>query len=74
VGQKRELDQWAAQRREEAEQQAARLVAREAELRRQQAEIQDHRQRWQVERLENQRELHRLRLRLTEREDVALPA
>jgi hypothetical protein len=62
--QKRQFDQWAAVRQEEADKHAARLIAREQQLSAREAELQDRRHCWQAERLEYQHEIRRLQARL----------
>jgi chromosome segregation ATPase len=58
------LEQWAAQRQEVCQQQAARLVAREEELRREETWLREQSRRWQAERAAFQRELRRLRAKV----------
>jgi septal ring factor EnvC (AmiA/AmiB activator) len=62
--QKRDLDAWAGRRQEEIQQQAARLVAREQELERQDAESKQQSQQWQIEELNYRREIFSLRAQL----------
>lgn len=63
VQQKHELELWATKRREEIELQAARLVAREQELDRQEAEFKEQARKWQVEQLAYRAEIQRLQVR-----------
>ena len=60
VEQKRQFEQWAAACREECQQQATRLVAREQQLDREKIELRQQWQRWQAERLRYQVDLGRL--------------
>jgi hypothetical protein len=60
VEQKRQFEQWVAACREECQQQAARLVAREQQLHHEKTELRQQWQRWQAERLRYQIELGRL--------------
>ena len=63
VEQKRQFEQWAAAAREECQQQASRLVAREQQLHNEKIDLHQQRQRWQAERLRYQIELGRLESR-----------
>jgi hypothetical protein len=72
--QKEQFDGWIARRREETDKQAARLVAREAEFDRREAELKDRAERWQVERLGYQQEIRRLRHAHDKRQRAAVPA
>ncbi len=74
VRQKRNFDAWAAQCREEVEQQAARLLARGEELDRREADMGEYARRTQAEKLELQQEIRRLRTKLMEKAEVELPA
>jgi hypothetical protein len=58
--QRHELQQWAQRRHEDIEHQAARLVAREQELDRQQQHYEQLESRWQLEQIEYQAEIRRL--------------
>ena len=58
------LERWAAQRQEECEKQAARLIAREEELRREETWLREQSRHWHAERAAFQRELRRLRARV----------
>jgi hypothetical protein len=60
--QKRDLDAWANRREEEVQQQVARLVAREQELERQDAEFQQRSRQMQIEQLNHRREILSLRV------------
>ena len=71
--QKAQFDQWTRQRREELDTQAARLMAREERLRRKEAELDEQTYGWQVERLEYQQQIRRLRARCLEPEAVGAP-
>jgi len=69
---KAELQEWVANRCEEVETQAARLVAREQELESQQIFFEQARDDWEAERQALQREVRRLTARLTQRETLAV--
>ncbi len=69
--QKLAYEQWVAQRQDESEQQAARLIAREEQLTAKEAEFADRDHHWQAERLGHLQEITRLRSRL---EEVPVPA
>jgi chromosome segregation ATPase len=58
--QRHELQQWAERRHEDIEHQAARLVAREQELDRQQQHYEQLESRWHLEQIEYQAEIRRL--------------
>ncbi len=60
VEQKRQFEQWTAACREECQQQAARLVAREQQFHDEKIELRQQWQRWQAERLRYQIEFGRL--------------
>ena len=60
VEHKRRLEQWAAGRQEECEKQAARLVAREEQLHREETWLREQSRRWQAERAGFQCELQPL--------------
>jgi septal ring factor EnvC (AmiA/AmiB activator) len=62
--QKRDLDAWASRRQEEIQEQAARLVAREQELERQDAEFQQRSRESQIEQLDYRRQIFSLRMQL----------
>ena len=64
--QKRQFEQWAAACREECQQQASRLVAREQQLHHEKIDVRQQWQRWQAERLRYQIELGRLESRAGE--------
>jgi hypothetical protein len=70
VQQKRQLDQWAQRRQQQIEQNAERLVAREQELDHQETALKRLAQQWQVERIESQREIRGLRVKLADLEEV----
>ncbi|MGO9112427.1 MAG: hypothetical protein ACLP9L_24620 [Thermoguttaceae bacterium] len=74
VRQKGNFDAWAAECREEVEQQAARLLARGEELDRREADMGEYARRTQAEKLELQQEIRRLRAKLTAKAEVELPA
>jgi hypothetical protein len=63
--QKRHFDEWAVECRDEAEQQAVRLDARNRELDQREAEMHELARRWQAERMELQHEVRRLRVRMS---------
>ena len=58
--QRQELQAWAERRHGDIEEQAARLVAREQELDRQQLHFEQMESRWQLERIDYQSEIRRL--------------
>ena len=72
VRQKRNFDAWADQCREEVEQQAARLLARGAELDRREGDMGQYARRAQAEKLELQQEIRRLRAKLLSNAEVEL--
>ena len=74
VRQKRNFDAWAAQCREDVEQQAARLLARGEDLERREADMGEYARRTQAEKLEMQQEVRRLRTKLTGKAELELPA
>jgi hypothetical protein len=67
VEQKRQFDQWRIDRQAESEQQAAELSAREREIKDRQSLFDNHERRWQLDRLEYEQEIRRLRLELDRR-------
>ena len=71
VRQKRTLEQWADKRQDEADRQAARLVAREEQLRQKEAELADRSHSWQAERLRYREEIRRLESQLSVRDEAA---
>ncbi len=72
--QRQELHGWAERRVADVESQAARLVAREQELDRQQQHYEQLESRWQVERREYQAEVRRLLATIRELELVEIKA
>jgi hypothetical protein len=60
VEQKRQFEQWAAACRDDCQQQAARLVAREQQLDDEKINVRQQLQRWQAERLRYQLDLRRM--------------
>jgi chromosome segregation ATPase len=74
VQQKRQYDQWAAAQRDEAQQHAARLMAREETLREKEAAFDDRAHRWQSERLQFQHEIRRLQARAPRQTEASLTA
>jgi hypothetical protein len=64
AAEKGRVDQWARRRAQEIQEQAARLVAREQELDRQETEFRRQAEQWDIDRLGYQREIRRLRLEL----------
>ncbi len=72
VRQKGNFDAWAAQCREEVEQQAARLLAQGEDLERREADMGEYARRTQAEKLELQQEIRRLRAKLAKSE-IELP-
>jgi Ser-tRNA(Ala) deacylase AlaX len=73
VRQKHSFDTWAADCREEVEEQATRLVARGEDLDRREAEMRELLRRTQVEKLELQHEIRCLRAKLLGKTEVELP-
>jgi hypothetical protein len=65
---KEQFERWAAVREQEAEQQAARLIAREQEVNDAESRLADRSRQWEIERGEYEREIRRLRLQLVPRE------
>jgi len=63
--QKRQFDAWAAAGQEEIDRHAARLVAREQQLRDREIALEESLHRWQAERLEYQQKIRRLQARHT---------
>jgi len=61
---KKDLENWAARRHDEAAKQAQRLLARERELARQAAHYEQQRRQWEAERLDDRQRLRRLEARL----------
>jgi hypothetical protein len=61
---KQQFDLWAIGCRREAEEQANRLIARQSELERSEAALRAESRQWQIERLEQQQEIRRLRVQL----------
>jgi hypothetical protein len=74
VEQKRQFERWAAACREDCQQQVARLVAREQQLRDEKIELRQQWHRWQAERLRYQLELRRLQSHSGVTEDSPAPA
>lgn len=70
---KRDFEKWADARQQDIEQQAVRLIAREAELKQRENELADQTHRWQIERLECQQEIRHLQTRLAELEASSIP-
>ncbi len=71
VQQKQKYDLWAQQHREDAESDASRLAAREAELLQLQVELNDRALQWQAERLDYEQQIRRLKARRPGQEAVA---
>ena len=74
VEQKRRFDLWADGCREECQQQASRLVARQQQLHHDERRFEEQSHRWQAERMEYQQEIRRLRAKLAERDAIRVPA
>jgi septal ring factor EnvC (AmiA/AmiB activator) len=68
VGQRRKFETWAVGRQQEAEIQAARLIAREQELGEAETRVAEESRRWEIERREFEQEIRHLRLQLMPRE------
>jgi hypothetical protein len=64
--QKKQFEKRSAAEKGEISQQTRRLVAREEELHRQTADLQEQSQDWQAERLDYEREIRRLRMQLSD--------
>jgi hypothetical protein len=73
VRQKRNFDAWAAECREEVEEQATRLLARGEDLDRREADMGEFARSAQAEKLELQEEIHRLRTKLIGKAEAELP-
>ena len=71
---RRRFEQWAATQQKEAQQQAARLIARERQLDRRETDLRAQLQQWQVERFELQQELRVLRAESAGRAETAASA
>lgn len=65
---KREFEQYAASRQQEADRQAARLIARERQLADAESHLADQSRQWAMERREYEQEIRQLRLQLLPRE------
>jgi len=74
VRQKHEFQQWVAKRQEETDGQAARLIAREEQLRQKEVELTEQAHRWQAERLQYREEIRRLRSRLSAPDEAVVLA
>lgn len=74
VRQKRNFDAWAAECREEVEEQATRLLARGEDLDHREADMGEYARRTQAEKLELQAEIHHLRKKLIGKAEAELPA
>jgi 2C-methyl-D-erythritol 2,4-cyclodiphosphate synthase len=61
---RKQFEHWAARQQEELQQQANLLIAREQEIRRQEAQLRDSARRWESERLDYQRQILRLQAQL----------
>jgi hypothetical protein len=72
--QKRQFERWAAACREECQQQASRLVAREQQLHDERIQVRQQLQRWQAERLRYQLELRRLQSQAGVTDESPAPA
>ena len=68
IEQRRQFEHWAGGRQREAEQQAARLIAREQELEDTESRFAEQSQQWELERREYEQEIRRLQLQLMPRE------
>ena len=73
VEQKRRFDQWADGCREECQQQASRLVARQQQLHHDERQFEEQSHRWQAERMKFEQEIRRLRAELAERDAMGVP-
>ncbi len=70
VLQKQRYDQWSQQHRKDAEADASRLAAREAELRQFEAKLHDRALQWQAQRLDYEQQIRRLQARCSGLEAV----
>jgi hypothetical protein len=71
LNQKQEFEHWTYVQREEAERQAARLIARERELEEMETSYAEQSQHWELDRREYEQEIRRLQLQIMPREDVS---
>jgi hypothetical protein len=71
IEQRRQFEHWATGRQQEAEQQAARLIAREQTLADTESRFAERSRQWEIERREYEQEIRRLRLQLPPREGSA---
>jgi chromosome segregation ATPase len=71
--QKRHFEEWVACQREEIDQQASRLVARERQLHGEESRLREESHSWRGERLEYQQEIRRLRAELATRDEANMP-
>ncbi|MFH1920565.1 MAG: hypothetical protein ABIP48_11845 [Planctomycetota bacterium] len=74
LGKKEEFEQWAADRQQEIEGYAQRLIAREEEMERQEAVFNELTQRWQTDQLRYQQEIRRLKAQQSEMDATLAPA
>ncbi len=65
--QKEHFDRWAQQQRQDAEADASRLAAREAQLHQLEAELNDRARLWQAQRLDYEQQIRRLKAQASER-------
>jgi len=70
IEQKQRFEQWVACRQGESEQHSSRLIAREQELLKLQARFEEQSRQWQLERMEYEQEIHRLRQNLSTRSEL----
>jgi chromosome segregation ATPase len=68
---KREIEQWVAAQQADAEEQSARLIAREQELRLEEECLREESRAWRSERIAYQQEIRRLRMESATREEAA---
>jgi chromosome segregation ATPase len=71
IEQRRQFEDWAAGRRQDAEVQTARLIAREQELEEAESRFNEQARQWDFDRREFEQEIRRLRLQLTPHEESA---
>jgi hypothetical protein len=68
---KREFEQYAISRQQDADRQASRLIAREKQLQKAETQITEQSRQWEIERREYEQEIRRLSLQVMPREESA---
>ncbi len=71
IERRHQFERWTADRQEQTDMELTRLVARERELREQEQALEERSQRWELERLEYEQEIRRLRIRTAKEETSA---